>query len=952
MNSAVKFFTITFCFYLIVPVTVSAQNLTPADSIKISEDWWDKGFEQYERGNYQEAYELFAKSNDYFGDRRSDKNPYYAMNHCLYKMGKTDQIDKKNAPYYYEELDTVTFSSPDMEAANRLVYQHDIDSAFWYFHRVLRADTLINRQNRKVHANRYGTMADACFYNGYIQHALNCYNKYYKIKEKLLPRDWQSNLDYIQQKLIECHLYLNQNDSALCVALDYAKRYKNGNETFFFIFYSQAETYLIRTYLRIGRFNEAYRELEFADSIYKSLEGKYYSPLYRLTRESEYYTAIGRPDKAYRIAMMADSIQRADTIFKNRDARPLAIAGSKIGNHKLGIAIMDSIVNSYNPIERDFVYPYELNDITMLADAYSLDGQFKKALEKYLLLDSIYCKFLRLNDGNRNYNNDYVSTLYKITKNAYNLRLDSLGDAYLDKLKDEVKFYKDLNGWEKEILMLEAQRAICHGKTHDALEYGELFIQACNGQVQEWVKDFMSYWYIMTNQADKAYEIESALVKDKKKAILNIFEELSDGERASLWKYNGDSFRNLLWSIFLKQDSTLWGQVYDDIALFSKGLLLTLSSNPDYKRVLGINWKEIRNSLKKKEMAIEFIAIPTGYLHPDSTIYAALYLKKEMDYPRIKYLCLGDDLRDLASRIKISNDYQDVYDYVWGGLEDEMKGISTVYFSADGYLHKIPIEYFIANQKNKKINAYRLTSTREIALKRKCRGFDNAVLYGNIDYSDYEKEYKPLPESQKEIDIIGQFLRKKNVTVNEYSHKEGTISTLLTYDRKPLSLLHLATHGLYYSKTDDYQNPLLMQETNLTKEDIAMSRSGLVLSDRIVTAEEISKLQFKNLQLVTLSACKSALGDITDGEGVFGLQRAFKQAGAQSILMTLWDVKDNAASEFMGYFYKRASKGDSLHKALKKAQKHMKEYDDGWGVNVYEEPEYWAGFVLLDAIGD
>ena len=184
-----------------VAVTVSAQNLTHADSVKISEDWWDKGFEQYERGYYQEAYELFVKSNDYFGDRRSDKNPYYAMNHCLYKMGKTDQIDKKNAPYYYEELDNVTFYSPDMEAVNRLVYQHDIDSAFWHFHRVLRADTLINRQNRKVHANRYGAMAEDCFYNGYIQHALNCYNKCYTIKEKLLPEDQRFNLDYILQKL-------------------------------------------------------------------------------------------------------------------------------------------------------------------------------------------------------------------------------------------------------------------------------------------------------------------------------------------------------------------------------------------------------------------------------------------------------------------------------------------------------------------------------------------------------------------------------------------------------------------------------------------------------------------------------------------------------------------------------------------------------------------------------
>lgn len=121
-----------------------------------------------------------------------------------------------------------------------------------------------------------------------------------------------------------------------------------------------------------------------------------------------------------------------------------------------------------------------------------------------------------------------------------------------------------------------------------------------------------------------------------------------------------------------------------------------------------------------------------------------------------------------------------------------------------------------------------------------------------------------------------------------------------------------------------------------------MRRSGLIMSDQLISAEEISKLHFKDLQLIVLSACSSGLGDISDQEGVWGLQRAFKQAGAQSILMTLWDVDDYVTFLFMKSFYKHMTSGEAYIKALQNAQQEIKKH--------YPNEKEWAGFVLLDAL--
>lgn len=139
-------------------------------------------------------------------------------------------------------------------------------------------------------------------------------------------------------------------------------------------------------------------------------------------------------------------------------------------------------------------------------------------------------------------------------------------------------------------------------------------------------------------------------------------------------------------------------------------------------------------------------------------------------------------------------------------------------------------------------------------------------------------------------------------------------------------------------------------------EDKSLFNSGLVLAgvnkslsninpydDGILTAFEISELDLNKINMVILSACETALGNIS-GDQIFGLQRGFKRAGVQSLLMSLWEVDDEATQILMTEFYKNYLCGMSKQKSLNEAQKAVRETPG------FEDPEYWAAFILLDAL--
>jgi CHAT domain-containing protein len=111
------------------------------------------------------------------------------------------------------------------------------------------------------------------------------------------------------------------------------------------------------------------------------------------------------------------------------------------------------------------------------------------------------------------------------------------------------------------------------------------------------------------------------------------------------------------------------------------------------------------------------------------------------------------------------------------------------------------------------------------------------------------------------------------------------------------------------------------------------------VEDGIATAYEISQLDLSNTELVVLSACETALGDVKGNEGVFGLQRAFKMAGVKKMIVSLWQVPDKETVELMTNFYTYWINGKSISSAFYQAQEEMrKKYP----------PYFWAAFVLIE----
>ncbi|NJN20458.1 MAG: CHAT domain-containing protein [Leptolyngbya sp. RL_3_1] len=130
-----------------------------------------------------------------------------------------------------------------------------------------------------------------------------------------------------------------------------------------------------------------------------------------------------------------------------------------------------------------------------------------------------------------------------------------------------------------------------------------------------------------------------------------------------------------------------------------------------------------------------------------------------------------------------------------------------------------------------------------------------------------------------------------------------------------------------------------------------MLRSGLALAgfnprssgseDGVFTALEASQLNLFGTQLVVLSACETGLGDIANGEGVYGLRRAFAIAGAESQLMSLWQVSDYGTQSLMARYYENLTTGMGRSEALRAVQLEMIEAG-----GQYSHPYYWGAFIL------
>lgn len=197
--------------------------------------------------------------------------------------------------------------------------------------------------------------------------------------------------------------------------------------------------------------------------------------------------------------------------------------------------------------------------------------------------------------------------------------------------------------------------------------------------------------------------------------------------------------------------------------------------------------------------------------------------------------------------------------------------------------------------------------------------------------------FTPLLGALLELNRVAGLLQRDHATTVRTGAQADKAS--LRSVRGP-ALLHLATHGFFL---DDPARP----DTAPGDPLVTLARAGLALAgaqaDRpggLITALEVASLDLRGTRLVVLSACETGLGQQTRQDGAYGLVRAFRVAGAQAVLGTLWPVSDAATQAFMEAFYARLAPGDAPPVALARAQRQLAA-DTRWG-----HPRHWAGFVL------
>ncbi|NER85427.1 MAG: CHAT domain-containing protein, partial [Leptolyngbya sp. SIO1D8] len=274
---------------------------------------------------------------------------------------------------------------------------------------------------------------------------------------------------------------------------------------------------------------------------------------------------------------------------------------------------------------------------------------------------------------------------------------------------------------------------------------------------------------------------------------------------------------------------------------------------------------------------------------------------------------------------------------------------TTIFLSPDSRLNLIPFEALVDESGNYLVESYQfryLTSGRDLMrLENTVASNNPALLVGNPTYglpgeliaqadtraiNFDDRIFPPLPGTQAEVDLIAPKLPGAQV----YTQINAT-EALLKQQSQP-SILHIATHG-FFEPSEATLNPLL--QSGLIMAGASADGQSGPNQDGILTALEVTSMNLRGTQLVVLSACETGLGELTPGEGVYGLRRAFVLAGSHSQVISLWKVDDIATQELMVAYYDRLLSGTSRDAALRETQLAFLESEE------YSHPYYWSAFI-------
>ena len=436
--------------------------------------------------------------------------------------------------------------------------------------------------------------------------------------------------------------------------------------------------------------------------------------------------------------------------------------------------------------------------------------------------------------------------------------------------------------------------------------------------------------------------------------------------------------------------------IKNQIDSINKLLVLQIGEYAALKRRFELRWTDVRNNLKNNESAIEFSKY---YDSKDSCYkYMAQLLRPSFEYPHI--VKLGSEKE--IEKYKAGNGLSELYRLVWKPIDSLLQGVETVYYSPDGMLYSVPFHALCMNDSAgcnylmDKYTLHQLSTTRYLADSTliNTKPLNNSIaLYGGINYDAVNDTTSTKQEESNEDFILANTL-KRETTFGAVSYLPGTKqevesvvplfnknkwnTTIATgskaseqlfksySDTLAPSIIHIATHGFAFPDKEEKRKKnnmdmLMLNNTQMqyTAAEDPMMRCGLMFAgankswtgkqkemieqtgqDGILTAAEVANMDLSNTKLVVLSACETGLGKVEGSEGVFGLQRGFKLAGVEQLIVSLWKVPDRETMELMNLFYTDLTITKDPVVSFSKAQKQMRN-------NYPDNPEKWAGFVLV-----
>ncbi|MFK7782749.1 CHAT domain-containing protein [Psychroserpens sp.] len=412
---------------------------------------------------------------------------------------------------------------------------------------------------------------------------------------------------------------------------------------------------------------------------------------------------------------------------------------------------------------------------------------------------------------------------------------------------------------------------------------------------------------------------------------------------------------------------------------------------------LSKDWKDSRDKLDDNSIVIEFtnFVLSNNNMKTDNIMYAAYIYKRNWKTPKITYLFEERELSSILENTKPNELYNSsrLYDLIWKPINKHVSKSDTIYFSPSGLLNQIQFSALRKINKKSLGQIYpivQLSSSAILAKEITEPKSDFTLFIGGIDYdvelndndsvtkmtSNYKflnsealistkatrsrgESWTHLKGALGEVNTLHDLFLTNNKSSKVLSGKQATEANFKSISGHSPNIIHIATHGFFYENLnlEDINEYNLSTEDQYRLSEDPLLRSGLILAganytwkhgsnpntkeDGILTAMEISNMDLSNTDMVVLSACETGLGDIDSSEGVYGLQRAFKMAGVDIIVMSLWQVPDSETAEFMSLFYKSWIKDKQVRKAFSFAQRTMQE-------KYYNEPLKWAAFVLFE----